>query len=118
MEFGVNMLGWTHGHGPKLTDLPGIMADEWGEAWGRTLFRKWYVGHFHHKDVKEKHGCTVEIYNTMAARDGWHAKMGYGAARYLTCEVYNRHSQGPFETHRINANDITLASDVIGSVGE
>jgi hypothetical protein len=102
MVFGENLLAWTHGHGAKLPTLPGKMAAAWPKQWGDTTYRKCHVGHFHHKDTKEHDGATVETYNTLAARDAWHAMKGYQADRYAVCEVYHRGKRGPQRIHRVN----------------
>lgn len=81
LEFGACLIGATHGDRAKPRDLGAIMATERPEAWGRTTHRTWLVGHVHHSTVQEVHGCTVETFRTLAARDSWHAGMGYSAGR-------------------------------------
>lgn len=81
-EFGKVLLGAHHGHATKTRDLPGVMASDQAEAWGRTKFRYWYCGHVHHKSVDKEHpGVIVETFRTLAAKDAWHAGQGYRAGR-------------------------------------
>jgi len=89
-EFGKVLIGSTHGDGAKLGELPLIMADDQGEAWGRTKFRVFHCGHFHHDQVKDHPGCTVETHRTLAAKDSWHTHMGYRSARDMKAIVYHR----------------------------
>ena len=75
-EFGTTLIGATHGHNTKLTDLAEIMAADKSEEWGRTKFRYWYTGHVHHKSIIEKAGgVVIESFRTLAAKDAWTAHM-------------------------------------------
>lgn len=89
-EFGANLFGMTHGHTVKAKDLPGLMAADKPEAWGRTKFRRWYTGHVHHESAKEFGGCVVETFNTLAAKDAWHHGQGYRARRQMVCDVHDK----------------------------
>lgn len=90
LEFGKNLIGVTHGNGLKRDALPGIMAADQAEAWGRTLYRYWYCGHVHHESVKEFPGAVVESFRTLAPRDAWHAASGYRSDRDIRCDVLHR----------------------------
>lgn len=89
-EFGLNLFGVTHGHTVKAASLPGLMAVDMPEAWGRTKHRHWYTGHVHHESMKEFLGCTVGTYNTTAAGDAWHHGQGYRARRQMICDVWHK----------------------------
>jgi hypothetical protein len=88
-EFGRCLIGATHGDGPKEGELPGIMAHDAAESWGRTKFRTFHRGHFHHDMVKDLTGCTVETHRTLAASDAWHRKSGYRAPRDMKVITYH-----------------------------
>lgn len=52
---------------------------------GETTFRYIDIGHIHHKMViKEEHGCVVEAWNTLAAKDMWHHESGYRSQQSIT----------------------------------
>lgn len=99
-EFGLNLIGTTHGDTVKPQDLPGIMAADMPEAWGRTKFRHWYCGHIHHIQIKEYAGCVVESLRTLAGRDAWHHAAGYRAGRSMFCDVWHR-TRGPIMRHTV-----------------
>ena len=91
MEFGRVLIGSHHGHGAKMSDLPGIMAADQPEAWGRTRHRYWYCGHIHHKHVDKEHpGCMVETFRTLAGKDAWHAGKGYRSGRDMQAITHHR----------------------------
>jgi len=89
-EFGKNLIGSTHGDGPKLADLPKIMAADVPEMWGRTIFRVWHCGHYHHDQLKDDVGCTVETHRTLAGTDAWHRWKGYRSLRDVKAITYHR----------------------------
>ena len=78
------LLGATHGDAVSPTrtkDLALLMADLRREDWGQTEFRRWMLGHVHHRTVKEVIGCEVETFRSLARADAWHARQGYRSQR-------------------------------------
>jgi hypothetical protein len=91
-EFGKVLLGVHHGHGKvaKPADLPGIMAEDRSEAWGRTRYRYWWTGHVHH-DARREYGRTlVESVRILPPADAYAHNEGYRAGRDLKAIVYHR----------------------------
>jgi hypothetical protein len=87
------LLGFTHGDGEKVTDLPLIMAQENPTSWGDTRFREFHLGHIHHKkEIKyqstaEYQGVKIRYMSSLSGNDAWHHKKGYiGATR--SAEAY------------------------------
>ena len=97
-RFGKCLIGTTHGNGPKLAALPGIMATDKPQDWGETKHREWYVGHVHHDQRKEYPGCSVETYRTLAPRDAWHNSKGYRSGRDMKLDVWHR-EHGKIQRH-------------------
>lgn len=89
-RFGKVLIGSTHGDGAKLKDLPLIMATDVPQDWAAARFRVWHCGHFHHDQVKESPGVTVETHRTLAAGDSWHRHEGYRSGRDMKALVYHR----------------------------
>lgn len=98
-QFGSVLIGSTHGDTIKGKDMGAVMAADKPREWGNTTHRYWYVGHIHHKDVKEYPGVIVEYMRTLAARDAWHQGMGYRAGRDMQLIVHHR-EHGEIERHR------------------
>jgi hypothetical protein len=86
---GKTLIGSTHGDGAKLNDLPLIMANDVPGEWAQAKWRVWHCGHFHHDQVKDLVGCTVETHRTLAANDAWHRHQGYRSHRDLKAIVYD-----------------------------
>jgi hypothetical protein len=104
-QFGQVLIGSTHGDTLKGKDMGAVMAADMPKQWGETTHRYWYVGHIHHKDVKEYPGVIVEYVRTIAARDAWHQGMGYRAGRDMQLVVQHRR-HGEIERHRCDVGMI------------
>lgn len=77
-------LGFCHGHLCKLASLPGKMADDQSEMWGRVEYRHWFTGHVHHNQwiqFKEHPGCTVESVGILPPKDAYSHGGGFGSKR-------------------------------------
>jgi hypothetical protein len=105
LEFGRNLLGFTHGHTVKAKELPSVMSTDEPAAWGRTAHRYWYTGHIHHETRKEFPGCVVETFGTLAGKDAWHFGQGYRARRRMVMDVIER-NRGRIERHEIDVSDL------------
>lgn len=86
------LLGFAHGNHSKIAALPGKMAMDMPEAWGKTSFRVWITGHLHHTSktiFKEFPGCSVETVGILAPKDGYGHGGCFGANRTLQTILYN-----------------------------
>lgn len=96
IQYGQNMIMYTHGHREKLNDLGIICATEQPHLWAATKFRRVHVGHFHHSkqikfvDVQEFPGFTVKILNSLSANDAWHAEKGYNSLKGAEAFLYHK----------------------------
>lgn len=105
-QFGANLIGTCHGDGAKGADLPLLMATDAREWWGAAKYCVWFVGHVHHKDIKDYNGCVVEYVRNLAPNDAWHHSKGYRSPR--TLEAITLHRDGgeecrqTFNLNRVN----------------
>jgi len=105
-EFGANLVGCHHGHTCKADKLPGVMAADRPEAWGRTKHRYWWMGHVHHQQVKEHPGCVVESFNTLAPNDAYAAAGGWRSREMMKCIVLHR-LHGEVARHSVHPDMLT-----------
>ena len=85
-------LGFCHGHTCKLPSLPGKMADDQAEMWGRTRLRHWFTGHVHHNSWlqwKEHPGCTVETVGIIPPKDAYAHGGAYGNSRGTQLVIFD-----------------------------
>lgn len=104
-EFGKCLFGMVHGDMTRPEKLPGIMAHDQAEAWGRTIFRYFLCGHVHTQKVIEYPGVLVETFRTLAARDAWHNASGYRSGRSIVCDVYHK-NHGRICRHEIGISQL------------
>lgn len=100
------LIGSTHGDGAKLADLPLLMATDAPKDWAEADFRVWHCGHFHHDQLKDYQGCTVETHRTLAPNDAWHRYQGYRSFRDMKAIVYHKEF-GEMQRIRCGAERLT-----------
>lgn len=101
VEWGKCMFGVHHGHSCKPERLPGVMASDQPEMWGRTKYRYWYTGHIHHDTKKEFAGVTQESFRTLAAKDAYATWGGYRSGQDMKSIVLHK-DFGEVERHTVN----------------
>lgn len=101
-RFGKVLIGMHHGHTCKAEKLPGVMAADRAADWGECLHRYWWQGHIHHESKKEFPGCSVESFNTLAAKDAYANNGGWRSARTMQAVVFHR-EHGEVARSRVNA---------------
>ena len=88
MTFGVNFIGFHHGHKKENAALPILFAAMFRELWGKTKKGYIHTGHRHHGDEKEHPGVRVMQHNTITApgshglRGGWLSEREMAAIHY------------------------------------
>jgi len=90
VEYGVNMIMFTHGDKEKPQDMPLIMATEQPEMFARSTFREAHCGHLHKEMVNEYRGIKVRFIPSICPSDEWHKLMGYEAARAGQAYIWNK----------------------------
>ena len=85
-QHGSCMIAATHGDQLRMGDMAGFVAANWPEQWGKTKYRYGYTGHIHNEKalaVNTLRGLRAESFNTLAAKDAWHAGEGYQSPRNM-----------------------------------
>lgn len=102
-EYGNVLIGLTHGNNEKIEALRSLMAHEAREAWARTVYKEFHLGHQHRK-ISVKHvvksditheelGMVVRYMSSLAGTDSWHHTMGYlGPTRAAEGIIWNKES--------------------------
>jgi hypothetical protein len=91
-RFGSVLLGATHGHSVKVSQMPAIMAHRRAEDWGATRFRYVHGFHLHHsaKIATEGEGVICEVHQAPVPQDAWHFGSGFLSGRSLQSITYHR----------------------------
>lgn len=90
IEFGNSLLGFSHGDKEKKR-ISGIMQIEAREAWGRTLYHEFHLGHLHSEQTIEENGVIIRHLPSITGTDAWHHESGFvGAVRKCTCSLWDK----------------------------
>lgn len=89
-QFGKNMIATAHGDGAKDTQMNMVMAVDQPQMWADTKYRVCFLGHYHHKSIKEYMGVDVEITPTIAAPDYYSHHKGYRSKRRIQAITYHK----------------------------
>jgi hypothetical protein len=101
-QHGKVMLVATHGDTLKPNEVAGFSAAKWPTIWGATTKRYAALGHVHHKALGgEANGLAWESFQTLAAKDAWHASEGYQSDRSMTAITYHERA-GEFSRNRVS----------------
>jgi hypothetical protein len=90
IEYGVNMLMYTHGDKERPSEMPLIMATEQPEMFARCPIREVHCGHLHKEMVNEYRGIKVRFIPSICANDDWHKTMGYSALRTAQAYIWSK----------------------------
>lgn len=84
-RFGATMLGATHGHAAKLSDMPLIMANRRPDDWAAAKHRYVHGFHVHHKtqNIWEEGGVVGETHQSPSRQDAYHFNKGYLSGRTM-----------------------------------
>lgn len=97
-EFGVNLIGFEHGHSVPAVRLSALMANEWRHAFARTHFHEWHRGDQHRVSgakptVLEEQGVSQLYLNALTPGNEWHRLKSYnfqktGANGFIYSDKY------------------------------
>lgn len=76
-QYGVNLIGFTHGSYEKSKNLPSLMSVEVPQLWAQTSYREFHLAHIHSERVEEKAGIVFRWLPSVTAADAWHYDSGY-----------------------------------------
>ena len=79
-QYGVNLIGFSHGSYEKKDNLMGLMSVEVPEMWSSSTYREYHLAHKHCEEVVEKNGIVFRRLPSMTGTDNWHYDSGYVGA--------------------------------------
>lgn len=111
-EYGVNLIGYEHGHSISAIRLAALMANEWPEAWARTKYREWHLGDQHRKGSSkpsafEEQGVSVEYLPGLVPPNEWHAIKSYNHQQRGAMAFIWSYKHGPVARYQVNVDRIT-----------
>ena len=116
--YGVNLVGWDHGHSPRLAHLAALMANENRHVWGDTSYREWHLGDQHRKGgmrptVLAEQGVGIEFLTGLTPANEWHKLKALNwQPRGAVAYVWN-HETGPEARLQVNIDLYTGERTVV-----
>jgi len=90
-EYGKVLLGFSHGNNEKREKLRSLMAWEMKEAWARTAYREFHLGHQHRELATEELGITIRSLSSLSGSDLYHHLNGFiGPTRAAEAFLWNK----------------------------
>lgn len=77
LMYGNCMLGFSHGDGAKMKDLPNLMMRDNKKMYAMADFHAFFTGHLHHEIVRDVNGVKMYQMPSLSGSDRWHHKNGY-----------------------------------------
>lgn len=113
-RFGVNLIGFEHGHSIPPIRMAALMANERPDDWAATAggFREWHLGDQHRKGqsppvTMEEQGVSVEYLPGLCAPNEWHRLKSFNhQKRGATAFVWD-HERGPIARCFVCVNSLT-----------
>lgn len=90
VEYGNNLIAFTHGSEEPLKDLSKVIAGDCRKAWGRTKFHECHLGHLHKDAEQSDHGFRLRWLPSLCGADSWHKARGYKSLRQAFALCYDR----------------------------
>jgi hypothetical protein len=111
-HYGVNLVGFDHGHHVKPIRLAGLMAHEAKEQWAKTCFREWHLGDQHRKGsgspvIMEEQGVSVEYLPSLTPPNAWHRLKAFNWQQRGAMAFVWDHDEGPIARMQVNINSYT-----------
>ena len=120
-HYGVNLIGFEHGHSVPTIRLAALMANEAPEAWAATKggYREWHLGDQHRKgsgkpSVMEEQGVSVEFLPGLTPPNEWHRLKAYNWQKRGAMAWVWDYDLGPIARLQVNLNSFTGKPTGIG----
>ena len=106
-RFGVNLIGYEHGHSVGTIRLAAIMANECRKDWSETEYREFHLGDQHRKGSAkpssfEEQGVSVEYIPSIVAPNEWHRLKGFNHQKRGAMAFVYDFSTGPIARFQYN----------------
>ena len=111
VQYGLNLLGFSHGDAAKDNVLIDLMKRECKSAWSKSKYGYWYIGHLHHhirkedgkvigkdhadvmmikgseKELEDK--VHVQYLRSISGTDSYHHKYGYDSPKAMEAFLHH-----------------------------
>ena len=110
-QYGVNLIGYEHGHSIPPIRLAALMANECPEGWltSRDGYREWHIGDQHRKgsakpSAMEEQGVSVEFLPGLTPPNEWHRLKSFNYQKRGSVAFVWDELAGPIARLQVNVN--------------
>ena len=84
-DYGLNLVGYTHGDATPRQRLRSLIVEENGMAYAKSRFREYHTGHIHHEVVIDIDGVIFRSLPTLVIPSKWVKFKGFLGLRNFPC---------------------------------
>jgi hypothetical protein len=112
-QFGVNLIGFEHGHSVKPIRLAALMANETRlTGWREARYCEWHLGDQHRKgsgkpSMHEEQGVSVEYLPGLTPPNEWHRLKSFNWQKRGAMAFVYDHDRGPIARLQVNFDNYT-----------
>lgn len=88
--YGKNLIAFAHGDGPKIKNMPAIIANEARELWGKTQHTTVLTGHHHFRISQDLFGMQHVQVPSLALDDRWSYSKGFQNEKGLSIVLLDK----------------------------
>lgn len=109
-HYGVNLIGFEHGHSVAPIRLAALMANECRDIWAQIKYAEWHLGDQHRKgaskpSVFEEQGVSIEFLPSIVAPNEWHRLKGFNHQKRGAMAWVWDYESGPIARLQVNLDN-------------
>lgn len=106
-SFGVNLIGFDHGHSIKATRLGSLMANEQPQLWAASWNREWHCADQHRETPTfSEFGVNIKYLPSMVTWNEWHKIKGFSWAQRASLGFLYDFNCGLISTPQVNVREV------------
>ena len=112
-RFGVNLIGFEHGHSVQAVRLAALMANECRDkGWADARYCEWHIGDQHRKgsskpSMMEEQGVSVEYLPGLTAPNSWHRIKSFNHQQRAGMAFVWDYNEGPQARLQVNLDNLS-----------
>jgi len=111
-HYGVNLIGFEHGHSVTPIRLAALMANECRDIWAGIKYAEWHLGDQHRKDRQNRlcsrsRAFSVEFLPSIVAPNEWHRLKSFNHQKRGAMAWVWDYETGPVARLQVNLDNLT-----------
>lgn len=111
-HYGVNLIGFEHGHSVTPIRLAALMANECRDVWAQIKYAEWHLGDQHRKGSSkpsafEEQGVSIEFLPSIVVPNEWHRLKSFNHQKRGAMAWVWDYETGPVARLQVNLDNLT-----------